>query len=165
MDHSDISPYSDEELSQEWQRMIDSHPDGNASPKLASGCYQIDKLAYEGSIKRTRKDDDFSETLHLLPQAVFTSKNFTSVKVDYQNQGIPQLNIHLDEDGKKAFAVITTELAGDQSRLAFVINNILYSAPVVLEPIIGGQLSISGGFTDKEAHALRAILEKEMNEE
>ena len=69
--------------------------------------------------------------------------------------------------GATLFAKITTQYAPGGSRnrnsdvgyqLAIVLDNTLYSAPVIREPIPSGRAQISGSFTMEEAALLRNIL-------
>lgn len=59
--------------------------------------------------------------------------------------------------GAKQFARITTDHVSE--RLAIVMDNKVYSAPNIKEPITGGQAEITGSFTFDEAKRLAGVIE------
>ena len=68
----------------------------------------------------------------------------------------PYVAIKFDKIGTKIFAQITSKNVG--RRLAIILDNTVYSAPVIREPITGGEASITGNFTFEEAHDLAIVL-------
>lgn len=72
------------------------------------------------------------------------------------NTNEPYVAIQFDEVGTKIFEKITSENVG--KKLAIVLDNTVYSAPVIREPITGGRASITGSFSYEEAHELAVIL-------
>jgi len=67
------------------------------------------------------------------------------------------VNLRLDDEGSKSFARLTTDLATKptpQNQLAIVVGGRVISAPVVMSPIIGGQVQISSKFTRQDAEKL-----------
>lgn len=62
----------------------------------------------------------------------------------------------LDSVGARRFADVSTKHVGEP--FAIVLDNKVISAPVIREPIIGGQGQISGNFTIEEAHDLAVLL-------
>ncbi|BAT71212.1 preprotein translocase subunit SecD [Thermosulfidibacter takaii ABI70S6] len=68
----------------------------------------------------------------------------------------PYVAIKFDKIGTKIFAQITSKNVG--KRLAIILDNTVYSAPVIREPITGGEASITGSFTFEEAHDLAIVL-------
>jgi preprotein translocase subunit SecD len=71
-------------------------------------------------------------------------------------EGRPEVSLKLTSDGGKIFRKLTSENVGRQ--LAIVLDNTVYSSPVIRETIGGGQASISGHFTAKEAKELKTVL-------
>lgn len=72
----------------------------------------------------------------------------------------PEILLRFNAEGSDKFADITKAAVGRQ--LAIVLDGVLYSAPVIREPITGGSASISGGqggFDIKEAFELANVLE------
>ena len=81
--------------------------------------------------------------------------------------GAVHVSLTFKPSGANLFAKITSQYAPDGSRnrgnetgrqLAIVLDNTLYSAPVIREPIPSGRASISGSFSMEEAALLRNIL-------
>ncbi len=68
----------------------------------------------------------------------------------------PYVSISFDKVGAKIFAHITTQNV--KKRLAIILDNVVYSAPVIQEPITGGRAQITGRFTSEEAHDLAIVL-------
>ena len=71
------------------------------------------------------------------------------------------VTVQLDEDAVDEFTTFTQDLSGfgpPLNQAAIVINGVVVAAPAVLEPIEGGQLQITGAFTQEEATALAASL-------
>ncbi len=68
-----------------------------------------------------------------------------------------EVNVVMNADGTKTWAEYTTANVGKQ--IAIVLDGVVKSAPVVNEPITGGQTAISGSFTPQEAKSLSTVLQ------
>lgn len=68
----------------------------------------------------------------------------------------PYVGLDLTGRGSKVFGKITGESVGE--RLAIVLDDVVRSAPVIREKILGGSAQISGSFTYEEASDLAIIL-------
>jgi preprotein translocase subunit SecD len=77
------------------------------------------------------------------------------VRPSQQLQG-PYVELVLNSSGARLFEQITA--ANVNRRLAIVLDNRVYSAPVIQERIGGGRASITGSFDIKEARDLAIIL-------
>jgi preprotein translocase subunit SecD len=77
------------------------------------------------------------------------------VRPSQQLQG-PYVELILNSSGARLFEQITA--ANVKRRLAIVLDNRVYSAPVIQERIGGGRASITGSFDIKEARDLAIIL-------
>ncbi len=62
------------------------------------------------------------------------------------------VSVTLTDEGKKKFLEVTTKYVGQ--RIGIISDGHLISAPTVNEPIAGGSVEISGGFTETTARAL-----------
>jgi len=80
----------------------------------------------------------------------------TDAKVGFSNMNQPVINFTLNSEGAKIFGDYTAKNVGNH--LAIVLDNLVYSAPVIRERIGGGSGQISGGFTVKEAHDVAIAL-------
>lgn len=69
------------------------------------------------------------------------------------------VDVTFDSAGAQKFSDVTAELAASSGRIAVVVDGVVRSAPAVQSRIEGGAVSISGGFTEGEAKALKASLD------
>ncbi len=67
-----------------------------------------------------------------------------------------EVGVSFTDEGTKKFAEATTANVGKQ--IAIIYDNQIVSAPVVNEPITGGQCSITGNFTQDEAYNLASTI-------
>jgi preprotein translocase subunit SecD len=90
-------------------------------------------------------------------RAALTGANLTDARVEIDSQyNDPYVSIKFDKKGARIFAKVTA--ANVKKRLAIVLDNKVYSAPVIQEKIAGGQAQITGNFTTEEAHDLAIVL-------
>ncbi len=80
----------------------------------------------------------------------------TDAKVGFSSMNQPVINFTLNSEGAKIFGDYTAKNVGNH--LAIVLDNVVYSAPVIKERIGGGSGQISGGFSVKEAHDVAIAL-------
>jgi preprotein translocase subunit SecD len=90
-------------------------------------------------------------------RTLMTGEYITDARVrpSSQLQG-PYVELILNTQGARLFEQITA--ANVKRRLAIVLDNRVYSAPVIQERIGGGRASITGSFTIQEARDLAIIL-------
>lgn len=75
------------------------------------------------------------------------------IKSDFNE---PYVSLDFNAQGARLFDQITAENV--KKRLAIVLDNNVYSAPVIQERISGGKAQISGSFTTEEASDLAIVL-------
>ncbi len=110
---------------------------------------------------RTRnRDTGISTTTPLLlkKQTLLTGDLLTDARVSIGGEfgREPYVGIEFNSEGARIFDKITAENVG--KRIAIILDNTVYSAPVVRERISGGKASITGGFTMDEAKDLAIVL-------
>ena len=76
---------------------------------------------------------------------------------DYDDRGRPAIKMTMTKQGERLWGEMTTDNVG--KNLAIVLDNIVYSAPNVINPITSGNTEISGSFTIQEAQDLSNILQ------
>ena len=76
---------------------------------------------------------------------------------DYDERGRIAIKMNMDKVGSNIWAKMTTRNVGKP--IAIVLDNFVYSAPNVNDPITTGNSQISGNYTIKEAQDLSEILE------
>ncbi len=93
----------------------------------------------------------------LKKQTVLTGDYLSEAKVSLDSQfSAPYVSISFNAEGAKRFEEITG--ANVQKRLAIILDNNVYSAPVIQERIAGGNAQITGNFTMEEAKDLAIVL-------
>ena len=87
---------------------------------------------------------------------VLDGSMLTDAKVGFDQNNQPVINFALNGQGAKIFGDFTAKAVG--KRMAVVLDNKVYSAPVIRERIGGGHVQISGNFKLDEAHDLAIAL-------
>jgi SecD/SecF fusion protein len=89
-------------------------------------------------------------------EAPMTGEVINDARQDFDQTGRPEISMTMNPTGAKKWARLTGDNVGRQ--VAIVLDNYVYSAPVVQGEITGGNSSISGNFTIEEAQDLANIL-------
>jgi preprotein translocase subunit SecD len=127
---------------------IDSALQGNVPPGREI-LYQIDE---DPETQRTTK-----KPYLLKKRTLLTGAHLTEARVEISNQfNEPYVSITFDKKGARIFERITGDNVNKQ--LAIVLDNTVYSAPVIQDKIAGGQARITGRFTTDEARDLAIVL-------
>ncbi len=90
-------------------------------------------------------------------KAMITGDLLTDAQVRIDSQfNQPYVAIEFNSTGARLFDQVTAANVG--KRFAIVLDNNIYSAPVIRERISGGSAQITGSFTEKEASDLAIVL-------
>jgi len=90
-------------------------------------------------------------------QSLMTGEFLTEARVNIdQRFNEPYVSLSFDTTGAKLFEQITANNV--KKRLAIILDDNVYSAPVIREKIAGGNAQISGSFTMQEAKDLAIVL-------
>lgn len=90
-------------------------------------------------------------------QSLMTGEFLTEARVNLdQRYNEPYVSIVFNSTGAKLFEQITANNV--KKRLAIILDNNVYSSPVIQEKIAGGNAQISGSFTMQEARDLAIVL-------
>ncbi|MBW1861126.1 MAG: protein translocase subunit SecD [Deltaproteobacteria bacterium] len=93
----------------------------------------------------------------LKKRSLLTGEYLTDARVQIDGQyNEPYVSLSFNARGARLFERITGE--NIEKRLAIVLDNHVYSAPVIRDKISGGRAQISGSFTDDEARDLAIVL-------
>ncbi len=115
-----------------------------------------DEILYE--IKRDPTTGEVTKIPFVVKKdVVLTGNMITNATVRFGgtlNQ--PYVAFELNSEGARIFANFTASHIG--KRLAIVLDNTIYSAPVIQSRIGGGRGQITGGFTLQQAHDLAIVL-------
>ena len=82
----------------------------------------------------------------------------TDARQSYNQVGEPSVSMQMNGKGAKIWEEMTGKAYNQQSQIAIVLDNVVYSAPGDLGPISGGNSEISGAFTINEAIDLANVL-------
>lgn len=85
-----------------------------------------------------------------------TGDHITFAKEDFDEYGRVIVKFKLDSAGTRDFAELTTN--NREKQLGIIIDNVMYSAPVIEGPITRGEGQIRGNFTTESARALSIVL-------
>ncbi|MEI6148288.1 MAG: protein translocase subunit SecD [bacterium] len=100
-------------------------------------------------------------------RAQLTGDTLKNAAVDYRSLGQVVVSLEFNAKGARKFALVTSDYAPGGARnpnpqvgrqMAIVLDDTLYSAPVIREAIHGGRAEISGTFTVSEAALLSNVL-------
>jgi preprotein translocase subunit SecD len=129
--------------------------DANLAEAVAGKVPESDQLLY------LRRGDE-QQKMNKVPivvqkRAVLTGDLLTSAQVQIDSQtNQPVVSIEFDREGTRLFGEATAANVG--RRLAIVLDDTIYSAPVIREKILGGKAQISGSFTMEDARDLAIVL-------
>ncbi len=87
---------------------------------------------------------------------LLTGEVLTDARVQRDSLNRPAVGISFDSRGTRLFGEATSQHVGQ--RLAIVLDDTVYSAPVIQSPITGGQAEITGTFGAAEAYDLAVVL-------
>ncbi|NMH87855.1 protein translocase subunit SecDF [Flavivirga algicola] len=112
---------------------------------------------------KPEKDSEIVDLYALVGNRDNTPQLSGAVIVDARNQfgpsGKPEVSMQMNAKGAKIWEAMTGKAYNQQSQIAIVLDDIVYSAPSVKTgPIAGGNSSISGSFTLNEAVDLANVL-------
>jgi len=91
--------------------------------------------------------------------ARLTGDVITHASQDYGYRNEPVISLEMNQLGASRWEKMTEQAFKDQTQIAIVVNDIVFSAPSVNAGAIkGGRTQISGNFTQKEALTLAVVL-------
>ncbi|AKJ64064.1 protein translocase subunit SecDF [Kiritimatiella glycovorans] len=114
-----------------------------------------------------RRDETLYKPYYVKVRPELTGEYLKHASVDYRQLGQAVVTLSFDARGAKRFGRVTADYAPGGSKnpemegrrqLAIVLDNKLYSAPTIDEPIYGGNAVIRGNFKPEEAQDLALIL-------
>ena len=123
----------------------------NVDEALRDGAPPGDEILY-GSADRGGRQPYLVQSQVLMQGDVVTDAR---VRPGARLEG-PYVSVDLDSRGARIFDAVTAENVG--RRLAIILDNTVYSAPVIKERIPGGKVQITGRFSMDEAHDLAIVL-------
>jgi preprotein translocase subunit SecD len=114
-----------------------------------------DEILFERAVDK--ESGRVTKTPYLVKKrAVLTGDVLTDARVSIGEFQNAYVSINFDNTGAKLFERITAENV--KKRMAIILDNTIYSAPVIQERIGGGHAQITGSFTTEEANDLAIVL-------
>lgn len=89
-------------------------------------------------------------------RAIVSGRMIADAQATFDELGEPAVIVRFDAAGRRRFARATGDNVG--KRFAIVIDAVVISAPVIREPILGGEAQLSGSFTVESAEQLAIAL-------
>jgi len=118
----------------------------------AAGNTVADKIPPEVEILESKDGD----RMVIDKNSILTGAELVDAKVEMGQYGGPVVSFKLSPEGGKKFAEITGDNVG--KRLAIILDDKIYSAPVIKTRISGGSGIIEGSFTLDESKDLALVL-------
>lgn len=115
-----------------------------------------DEILFERIVEK--EGEEVRKRVYLLKkESLMTGEFLTQARVNIdQRYNEPNISISFNSTGAKLFEQITTNNVN--KRLAIILDDNVYSAPNIREPISGGSAQISGSYTMQEARDLAIVL-------
>ncbi len=130
--------------------------EGDVLKQFADKLPEGDEILFE---KKVNRETGLVRKIPILlkKQAVMTGDLLSEARVSLDNRfSEPYVSITFNADGAKRFEDVTG--ANVKKRLAIILDNTVYSAPVIQEKISGGSAQITGNFSMDEAKDLSIVL-------
>jgi preprotein translocase subunit SecD len=115
-----------------------------------------DEILFKSTINEDTKEIIGKIPFLVKKQAALTGDLLNDARVSFNAYGLPYVSLELNTAGAKIFEEVTGANIG--KRLAIVLDNSVYSAPVIRDRIAGGSAMIEGSFTLDEAKDLSIVL-------
>ena len=130
--------------------------EGNLDDALKGNVPLDDQILYQREVNR--ETGEVKKVPFLLKKkTLLTGDRLVNAQVRIESQfNEPYVALEFDARGAALFEKITEKYVN--KRLAIVLDNNVYSAPVIKEKISGGNAQISGRFTPEEARDLAIVL-------
>lgn len=124
--------------------------------KFAGKIPEDDEILFEKKVNR-ETGVAVKQPILLKKEAVLTGDMLSEARVSLTSQfSEPYVSISFNPEGAQRFEEITG--ANVKKRLAIILDNTVYSAPVIQEKISGGNAQITGNFSMDEAKDLAIVL-------
>lgn len=107
--------------------------------------------------RKKKQGEGYSkEPIVLKDEVLMSGQHITDAHVAFDSYNQPYVALNFDSKGARIFERVTEQNTG--KRMAIVLDEKVYSAPVIREKISGGRASITGRFSAQEAHDLAIVL-------
>ena len=130
--------------------------DHSVQEALDGNVPQESEILYE-KVNKTLPQENKPQAYLVKKRTVLTGDTLTGAEVRFESDfNEPYVAISFNRLGANIFRQVTRE--NIKKRLAIVLDNTVYSAPVIQDEIAGGRAQVTGSFTLEEARDLAIVL-------
>lgn len=145
----------DNQMKMDFPARVPKDKEAEVLQQFASKVPEGDQILFERVVdKETGRE--FRIPFLVKKRVMLTGDVLSDARVSIGQFNDPYVSIEFDGKGGREFERITAENV--KKRMAVVLDNTIYSAPVIQERISGGRAQITGTFTTQEANDLAIVL-------
>lgn len=145
----------DEDLRLDLPVRVMKDKEADVLQEFASKLPEEDQILFERAVDKDT-GVEFRMPYVVKKRVMLTGDVLSDARVAIGQFNDPYVSITFDSKGGQEFDRITGENV--KKRMAVVLDNTIYSAPVIQERISGGRAQITGTFTTQEANDLAIVL-------
>ncbi len=118
--------------------------------------YTVEDLSEINRLTTKVYKDSNGTAYPILRKIIIGGESLSDASAGFNSSGIPAVFFKFNTFGTKKFAQVTKE--NINKMFAVVLDDMVLTAPVIREPILGGQGEITGDFTIESANELSVLL-------
>ncbi len=145
----------DNQMKMDFPARIPKDKEAETLAKFESKVPEGDQILFERVVEKDT-GREFRIPYLVKKRVMLTGDVLSDARVSIGQFNDPYVSIEFDAKGGREFERITSENV--KKRMAVVLDNTIYSAPVIQERISGGRAQITGTFTTQEANDLAIVL-------
>lgn len=145
----------DNQMKMDFPARVPKDKEGETVAKFESKVPDGDQILFERVVDKDT-GREFRIPFLVKKRVMLTGDVLSDARVSIGQFNDPYVSIEFDGKGGREFERITAENV--KKRMAVVLDNTIYSAPVIQERISGGRAQITGTFSMQEANDLAIVL-------
>jgi preprotein translocase subunit SecD len=145
----------DNQMKMDFPARVPKEQEAEILEKYANKIPEGDQILFERVVDKDT-GREFRIPFLVKKRVMLTGDVLSDARVSIGQFNDPYVSITFDSKGGREFERITGENV--KKRMAIVLDNTIYSAPVIQERITGGRAQITGTFTMQEANDLAIVL-------
>ena len=145
----------DNYMKMDFPARVPKEKEAETLAKFESKVPEGDQILFERVVEKDT-GREFRIPFLVKKRVMLTGDVLSDARVSIGQFNDPYVSIEFDGKGGREFERITSENV--KKRMAVVLDNTIYSAPVIQERISGGRAQITGTFTTQEANDLAIVL-------
>jgi preprotein translocase subunit SecD len=145
----------DNHMKMDFPARVPKEKEAETLAKFESKVPEGDQILFERVVEKDT-GREFRIPFLVKKRVMLTGDVLSDARVSIGQFNDPYVSIEFDGKGGREFERITGENV--KKRMAVVLDNTIYSAPVIQERISGGRAQITGTFTTQEANDLAIVL-------